>query len=132
MGTPDANKWKEVADDFMEKWNFPHCVGAIDGKHVVMQAPANGGSQYFNYKGKHSILLLAVVDANLRFLVIDVGAFGRSSDGGVFSRSVFGKALQDGTLDLPSPSPITANGQNAPYVFVVDEAFPLRTNLMRP
>ena len=27
--TPDG--WKEVADDFWKRWNFPHCIGIIDG-----------------------------------------------------------------------------------------------------
>lgn len=33
----DAENWHEIANDFETKWNFPHCVGAIDGKHVVIQ-----------------------------------------------------------------------------------------------
>nr|XP_022910486.1 uncharacterized protein LOC111421545 isoform X2 [Onthophagus taurus] len=36
--------WKKVAKGFEEKWNFPHCIGAIDGQHVVIQAPQNSGS----------------------------------------------------------------------------------------
>jgi len=35
--TLNERDWLYIADKFEEKWNFPHCIGAIDGKHVVIQ-----------------------------------------------------------------------------------------------
>jgi len=33
--------WKEVALSFHNRWNFPHIIGSIDGKHIAMQKPTN-------------------------------------------------------------------------------------------
>ncbi|XP_045762735.1 uncharacterized protein LOC123865626 [Maniola jurtina] len=41
---PDSEEeWLQIAHDFENKWDFPHAVGALDGKHVVLQAPINSG-----------------------------------------------------------------------------------------
>ncbi len=67
MKTPMEEKWMSIADEFFGKWNFPNCLGALDGKHIVMQAPPSSGSLYYNYKGSHSIVLMALVDADYNF-----------------------------------------------------------------
>ena len=126
-----AEKWKEVAAGFQEKWNLPHCLGAVDGKHIQIQAPPNTGSAFFNYKGTFSINLMAVSDARYRFLSVDVGESGRHSDGGVFGASEFGHALLNDRLPLPPDEPLPPIGP-FPYYLVGDEAFPLKPNLMRP
>lgn len=51
---------------------------------------------YHNYKQRDSIILLAVVDSNYKFLMIDVGQPGSQSDGGIWESSVFGRDLSEG------------------------------------
>jgi hypothetical protein len=45
-------EWYHVAQEFNEKRNFPNCLGSLDGKHINIQAPANSGSMFYNYKKK--------------------------------------------------------------------------------
>lgn len=132
MPVPTEEMWKAVAIGFNEMWNFPNCVGALDGKHITIQAPSNSGSLYFNYKKNFSIVLLALVDANCNFLVVDVGAYGKSSDGGIFANSNLGQKLEKGAMNLPKDAPLPNSNITAPFVIVGDEAFPLKAYLMRP
>lgn len=36
MLKPTEEMWKHIADDFYTIWNFPNCLGAIDGKHITI------------------------------------------------------------------------------------------------
>ena len=90
---PSLEKWKDIANGFGKLWNYPHCLGAIDGKHIGIKTPSNSGSDYFNYKGFSSIILMAVVDAKCRFAIVDFGSFGRESYGGILAKSCFGRRL---------------------------------------
>ena len=126
--------WRKLARGFETQWNFNHCIGAMDGKHIVLQAPINSGSYYFNYKHNFSIVLLAVVDSDYKFTYIDVGCNGRASDGGVLKNSTLNTALTDGSLHLPPPEPLQGEPSQTPmpYVIVADDAFPVKENIMKP
>ncbi|KAL3192952.1 hypothetical protein MRX96_058462 [Rhipicephalus microplus] len=69
-----------------EFWNFPNCLGSIDGKHVIIECPRNTGSRNLNYKKTFSVVFLAVCDAHYRFTYIDMGHYGGEGDSGIFLR----------------------------------------------
>ena len=91
MPVPLEDKWKSIADEFSDRWNFPNCIGTIDGKHVMIQCPFNPGSLFYNYKPYFSIVILAVASADYRFIIVDVGAYGNSNDSGVLNHTTFFK-----------------------------------------
>ncbi|XP_055919377.1 putative nuclease HARBI1 isoform X2 [Eupeodes corollae] len=122
--------WLEVANKFNARWNFPNCVGAIDGKHIAIKCPKNAGSLFYNYKKFHSIVLMAVADAQYRFIYIDVGAYGSEGDASVFLTSSFGRSIVQNTIALPESTYIGCN--QMPFVFVGDDAFPLSERIMKP
>lgn len=130
---PTKEKWLIIAREFEQRAHFPHCLGAVDGKHVRVQKFAKSGSMYLNYKHYFSIVLLAIVDADYRFIFVDIGAYGKDCDSSILQETPFWKSLQENTLEIPKPAPLTENGSAPlPYVFLGDEAFPLTTHLLRP
>lgn len=130
MPEPTKDQLIGVANDFSSKWNFNNCMGAIDGKHVHIKAPPRFGSDYFNYKGRFSTVLLAIADSHMRFIYVDVGAKGRFSDGGIFASSLMSTRLKDSRC-LPEDKPLYEGGKPMPFTVVGDSAFPLMTHLMR-
>ncbi len=77
---------------------------------------------------------MAVPNFNYKFLVMNIGAYGSDSDGGIFNHTNLSKCLRKGTLNIPCPTPLPnyMPGIQFPYFFLADEAFPLRIDLMHP
>jgi hypothetical protein len=122
-----------VWNQFEELWNGPHTLGAIDGKHVVIQCPTKSGSEFYSYKELFSIVLLTLVDANYNFLFVDVCCQSRISDGGVFAKTELYKQLEANSLNLPQPKHLVSGSTKCiPYFIVRDEAFALTEYLMKP
>lgn len=125
-----ADGWLDIEKGFRRK--FPHCIGSIDGKHIVMENPYHSGTEFYNYKKTFSIVLMALVDTNYKFIFADIGSQGRISDGGVFKNSLLWKKICRNELDLPTPCPLPGSNIDVPYVFIGDGAFALSTHVMKP
>ncbi|XP_052284938.1 putative nuclease HARBI1 [Dreissena polymorpha] len=106
--------------------------GAIDGKHVAIRCPNNTGSLFYNYKGFFSVVLLALVDADYTFLWTDISGYGSMSDAQIYNESELKECFENGTIRFPDPEPIPNDDQDMPYIILGDDAFGLRTHLMKP
>ncbi|KAK3730871.1 hypothetical protein RRG08_058116 [Elysia crispata] len=87
-------------------------------------------SQSFHFRA--GISTVRITDASGKFVVVDVGSCGGNSDGGVLSRSSLDKKLMSDKLSIPQRGYIPGTDIELPYMFVADEAFPLRENIMKP
>lgn len=105
---------------------YPSCV------FLSFQKFPMRGSELYNYKHNNSLILFAVSDAKYKFIIVDAGARGRESDGGVFERSEFGQLFNNHLLQLPPPVYNADVRSHLPYVFLGDDAFPLGVHLMKP
>lgn len=126
-------EWRAISQEFEKKWNFPHVIGAMDGKHVMLQAPINSGTDYDNYKQFPSIVLFALVDANYNFLYVNVGSKGRISDGGVFKNTTLYRKLENKELNVPEEDILQVPCvTKVPYFILADKAFALNEYTMKP
>ncbi|MEQ2163618.1 hypothetical protein GOODEAATRI_032112 [Goodea atripinnis] len=94
-------------------WDFPLLLGlsvsvclptistssnlsaALDGNVSEFIALQDLAAIFFNYKETHSLILMNVCDAHYRITMLDVGAYGHQSDGGIFQESVFWTKIVD-------------------------------------
>lgn len=153
-----AEEWLAVARDFEQRWNVPHAIGALDGKHVKIKCPPNSGSNYWCvYKHCYSIVLLALVDADYKFIWADTGGVGHMSDCQIFNQSELKEVMENDEVSVPPPRPLPNDGphedspeapedaedgddedgdqrpvKDIPYFILSDDAFPLKTYLIKP
>ena len=133
LQTPETQEeWEQVARLFEKRWNFPNCLGGLDGKHVKIYPHANSGSLYHNFKGGFSVVLMALVDANLEFIYVDTGQCGRHADGGIWRNCALNQRIEKGLAHIPPPRELPGTDVKSPYVIVGDGAFPLTEHLQRP
>ncbi|XP_057310192.1 uncharacterized protein LOC130648171 [Hydractinia symbiolongicarpus] len=132
LKSPDTiEEWRTIAFEFEKEWNYPNCVGAIDGKHVCIEAPANSGSAYYNYKKFFSMVLKGICDSKYCFTIVDIGSYGRDNNASIFNEREIYNAIQNNLLNLPEHK-TTSSKSKLPPVLIGDDIFALKPWLMKP
>lgn len=132
MSQLTKEKWLEISKGFEQIAKFPNCIGALNSKHIRLIHPQYSGSLYYNSKHFFSLVLMALCDSNYYFIWVDIGAYGKNSDCGIFKESSLYTKLIKKTFNISEPRPITDNDKiKLLYVIVADEAFGMLENLMR-
>ena len=71
LTTPEY--WKQIKERLRTRLHVPHTLRALDRKHITMKKPKKSGSAYYVYKSFFTLVLLALVDTEYRFLWVYVG-----------------------------------------------------------
>ena len=70
------------------------------------------------------------MDPNFKFVAVDVGAYGKQSDGGVFRKSALYQSLETRSLQVPEDTVLPHSEITLRHVFVGDETYLLTTCLV--
>ncbi|KAH6919998.1 hypothetical protein HPB50_029014 [Hyalomma asiaticum] len=115
--------------EFTAMLEFPQAIGALDGCHFPVSPPKENATDYRNYKGWYSMILLTLVHHRYRFLYISLGSPGRCHDAHVYHRSILADAVKGPMFRQPL---VTISGTAVPPLILRDQAFPLTANLIEP
>ena len=126
---PSSSELKQISDDYEWRYCFPMAIGSIDGTHIPVRAPLEQAADYYNYKGWHSTLTLAICDSKYRVYWLKSGLPGRSNDSGAFQDTLFHEMIN--TNFLPNETKLI-EGIHIPYYLLGDSAFRLSSWLIKP
>ena len=99
---PSTSQWTAIGADFWSgSGTSQTALEASTGSMSASRHRLMPGVTSLIIKGARSIVLMATCDARYRFTMVDVGGYGRQSDGGGFKKSIFGSQLLDNKLNLP-------------------------------
>ncbi|RRT66611.1 hypothetical protein B296_00018961 [Ensete ventricosum] len=130
---PTSPEMEDIKSKFEEIQGLPNCCGAIDTTHIMMCLPSVDATNkvWVDYEKKHSMVLQAVVDPDLRFRDIITGWPGSMNEVPVLQSSGFFKMCEKGTrlngekVELPEKLEVRE------YI-IGDSGFPLLPWLLTP
>lgn len=123
---PSIETWCSVAEGYYERWNFPNCIGCIDGKNIKIKCPIVDKNSTKTF----SILLQAIIDADSKLIAVDIGT--PEVVGGNFKSSSLYDLLEKSELNVPMDVELPGTNTVAPFVLLGNRSFPILNYLLRP
>lgn len=121
--TPQTSEeWLAIEEGYRK--NFPHCVGTLVGRKMILRVPVRYGSEHCK---SNTITILGLVDCNYRFIFVDICNNIQFRDGGSLTNNLLQQRMY-----LPPDCPLPGRSKEVPYVFVGDGAFGMDTHIMEP
>ena len=92
--------WKKIAEEFLEFWDMPYCIGTLDGKQISRRKPSN--------LVPCSIIIKVCLAwycwpcaTRYCFTVVDVGEYGSNIDSVILRNSKLGRKFGNGEMNIP-------------------------------
>ena len=109
-----------------------HCIGATDWKHITMECHQNAESACFSFKYFHSLVLVAVCDANHCLItLIDNGDYVSNNDLRILSETISGEVFEHSPSIFNLPNTSLVKSKMWPYLFIEHNKFFLRLYLIK-
>jgi hypothetical protein len=70
-----------------------------------------------------SLVFMATVGTDYKFLCAHIGGYGKNRDGGIFEHPVMGKKFEAGTLNDPHDKPLPGRDEPTPYELIAVKLF---------
>ena len=120
----------ELRETFEDLTDIPNVVGAIDGTHIKIKKPKEGGANYFSRYQQYDVVVQGVVNGDKKFIDVAAGFPGSMHDARVFKNSSLCQRIARGEL-LYSPS-VAVQNRNIKPLLLGDSAYPLTTVILKP
>ncbi|CBI31718.3 unnamed protein product, partial [Vitis vinifera] len=124
---------EETKSSFEKIRGLPNCCGAVDTTHISMSLSTMGTSNkvWIDHQKKHSMILQAIVDPEMRFRDVITGWPGSLSESCVLQNSGFFKLSEEGKR-LNGKMIELSEGTYLREYIVGDAGFPLLPWLLTP
>lgn len=114
-------EFNTIRRSFMNRFQLPGIIGAIDGTHVAILKPSNDEHNFINRKGFHSLNVQIVCDPNLIILNVNANFGGSTHDSFIWRQSQLKQFLHN----------LYENGHRG-FWLIGDSGYPLEPYLLTP